>query len=338
VNIGENGTIQTLEVKAAGEWEEVKFRSGVLAGPAWAGVQMHRLPGGKSHFTGIADGVRHSLLYRVENDRLAIIASLRNEGPATYAPKAARLVIGIDCEMRSFPSWNDRYFPTLLRCEKSHFWGYLMSPKGRIMTIGSPDPVASYNINYDETLWGSGDGGHLIRTCSLDLLHCLPLPPRHPQYLASISPGEERIWKIYLKPAASLEDIKPILAVPLSVPMIDADRYTLSEGETSRLTIFTSSPGKLTVTTPNANSAPVALHSAARSEYSGVFTPGGGIGLYQQTFTSENGHQSQACIYVRRPWSWYLREGREDTLLNKQYASSHLEQWLGLETDALAPS
>jgi hypothetical protein len=135
VDIGGDGTIQTLEVKAAGEWEEVKFRSGILAGPAWAGVQLHRLTEAEAHFTGTADGVRHSLLYRLENDRLAIIASIKNERPATYAPKAARLVIGIDCEMRSFPSWNDRYFPTLLRCEKSHFWGYLMTPKGRISMI-----------------------------------------------------------------------------------------------------------------------------------------------------------------------------------------------------------
>jgi hypothetical protein len=121
VDIGGDGTIQTLEVKAAGEREEVKFRSGILAGPAWAGVQLHRLTEAEAHFTGTADGVRHSLLYRLENNRLAIIASIQNERLATYAPKAARLVIGIDCEMRSFPSWNDRYFPTLLRCEKSHF-------------------------------------------------------------------------------------------------------------------------------------------------------------------------------------------------------------------------
>ena len=77
-----------------------------------------------------------------------------------YAPKAATLVLGIDSEMLSYPRWNYRYFPTLLRCEKTHFWGYLMTPQGRIMTLGSPDPVASYTMNYQDSSWG--DGGHLI--------------------------------------------------------------------------------------------------------------------------------------------------------------------------------
>ena len=39
---------------------------------------------------------------------------------------------------------------------------------------------------------------------------------------------------------------------------------------------------------------------------------------------------------MRQPWSWYLRRAREASLIDKQYASSHLEQWLGLETGVLA--
>ena len=45
-----------------------------------------------------------------------------------------------------------------------------MTPHGRIMTVGSPEPVASYTMNYELSSWG--DGGHLIYTCSLDL--CTP--------------------------------------------------------------------------------------------------------------------------------------------------------------------
>ena len=50
---------------------------------------------------------------------------------------------------------------------------------------------------------------------------------RHPQNLVSLKPGEERSWTIYLQPAGSIEEIKPLLAASLSAPMIDADRYTL---------------------------------------------------------------------------------------------------------------
>jgi hypothetical protein len=243
-SLAEDGTIRALEVKSGGEWERVEFRHGTLAGPAWAGVKMQRVEGSACSFAGAVNGVRHFLRYRIEGNRLAIMARLENEGLTDYAPKAARLVLGINSEMVSYPSWDYRYFPTLLRCEKTHFWGYFMTPKGRIMTIGSPDPVASYNMNYEESVWVSGDGGNpmhargdgernpdgstvggpMIYTCSLDLMHTLPLPPRHPQNLISLRPGAERAWTIYLQPAGSVEEVKPFLASSLSAPMIDADR------------------------------------------------------------------------------------------------------------------
>jgi hypothetical protein len=336
VSFSDNGTIRSLEVRTGADWEEVKFRSGLLAGPAWADVPLQKVEGSELHFDGIAGGIRHSLRYRLQSNRLEIIAGLKNEGTTAYAPKAARLVLGIDSEMKSFPSWNDRHFPTLLRCEKTHFWGYLMTPKGRIMTIGSPDPVASYNMNYDESIWSGGNGGHMIRTCSLDLMHALPLPSRHPQNLTSIPPGQERIWTIYLQPAESLESIKPLLASSLAAPMIDADRYTLGAGESSKLTIFTPLPVSVAVMAPDGSTSQLALHAGSKGRSIATFTPLSGVGIYQLTATAANGHQSQACIYVRQPWSWYLEQARRDTLINKQYASSHLEQWLGLETDVLA--
>ncbi len=336
VSLNENGTIRAMEVMAGGEWEQVRFRTGILAGPAWADVHLRKLEGPELHFVGTVDRIRHSLSYRIQNNRLEIIAGLKNESGADFAPKAARLVMGIDSEMKSFPSWNDRYFPTLLRCEKTHFWGYLMTPKGRIITIGSPNPVASYDLNYDESIWGAGDGGHMIRTCSLDLMHALPLPSRHPQDLASIPAGQARNWTIYLQPAPSLESIKPLLASSLEAPMIDADRYTLACGESSKLTIYSPSAVSVTVTTPDGKTSQLSLKSSIRGRWIATFTPLAGIGLYQLTATAANGHESQACFYVRRRWSWYLREARKATLIDRQYASSHLEQWLGLETGALA--
>ncbi len=130
-------------------WEGVDFCSGPFAGPAWAGVKMQSMEGAAASFAGTVDGIRHSLQYRIEGSRLAVLAGLRNERLSDYSPKAAQLVLGINCEMLSYPKWNDRYFPTLLRCEKTHFWGYFMTPHGRIMTVGSPDPVASYTMNYE---------------------------------------------------------------------------------------------------------------------------------------------------------------------------------------------
>src|ERR1700733_2972082 len=333
-SLGVDGTIRSMEVKNAGAWEDVEFCRGSFAGPAWADVTMQRSSGSAVEFVGSADGVHYSLRYRVERDRLAIVARLRNERRSDYTPKAARLVLGINCEMLSYPKWNYRYFPTLLRCEKTHFWGYFMTPYGRILTVGSPDPIASYIMNYEKSSWG--DGGHLINTCSLDLMHTLPLPPRHPQNLTSLKAGEERTWTIYLQPVGSLEEIKPLLAASVSAPMIDMDRYTLAEGESSNLTFWAKEPVTVTVTAEDGSSAALAVHSAGQGKVSTTFIPNGGPGLYKIMVAQADGRSSEASVSVRRPWSWYLRRAREASLTDKQYASSHLEQWLGLETGVLA--
>lgn len=40
----------------------------------------------------------------------------------------------IDSYMDSYPRWNRKFFPTALRCEKSGFWSYFMSPEGKCYT------------------------------------------------------------------------------------------------------------------------------------------------------------------------------------------------------------
>jgi hypothetical protein len=333
VGLGPHGTIRSMEVKSAGQWEPVEFCAEPFAGPAFTGVKLESLTGSAKNFAGTVNGVRYSLRYRLEGDRLAIVARLKNERDSDYTPKAAPLVLGINCEMLSYPTWNYRYFPTLLRCEKTHFWGYFMTPRGRIMTIGSPDPVASYAMSYERSSWG--DGGHLIKTCSLDLMHALPLPPRHPQHLVSLKAGEQRSWTIYLQPVRSLGEIKPALSASLQAPMIDADRYTLAAGQSSRLTVWAKQPVTVTVTAEDGSTTPLALQSAT-GNYTAAFTPHGGPGLYRLTVAQPDGRTGEACISVRQPWSWYLRRAREASLVDMQYASSHLEQWLGLQTGVLA--
>ncbi len=354
VSLAANGTIQAMEAKYGSQWEKVEFRIGALAGPSWADVKLESVVGSPSSFAATFDGIRHSLQYRIEGNRLAILAGIENRGTKEYAPRAARLVLGINCEMKTYPSWDFRYFPTLLRCEKTHFWGYLMTPMGRILAVGSPDPVASYNINYDNSVWNPGDGGdlavpcvprkdadwscdggHLIFTCSLDLLHILPLPPRHPQNLVSLPPGQQRKWTIYLQPLAALEDIKPALASSLSAPMVEADRYTIAAGESSHVSIWAPQPVAITVTSPDGAVTTLAAHSDSAGKLVARFTPASGPGLYRLSVAQNDGHISEASVSVRHPWSWYMIQARKESLVHKQYASSHLEQWLGLETDAL---
>ena len=85
--------------------------------------------------------------------------------------------------MVKFPEWNERFFPTLLRCEKSHFWGYFMRPDGVILAVASPDPVVAWAKVYNA-------GGHRLFTPCLDFINTGPQPARHPHVPQMLSPGE----------------------------------------------------------------------------------------------------------------------------------------------------
>jgi hypothetical protein len=82
-----DGTIHSMQVKNTGGWEPVEFCAGPFAGPGWADVQLESLAGSTRSFIATADGIRYSLRYQIEGDRLAIIAGLKNQRNSEYAPK-----------------------------------------------------------------------------------------------------------------------------------------------------------------------------------------------------------------------------------------------------------
>jgi hypothetical protein len=64
-----------------------------------------------------------------------------------------------------------------LRCEPTHFWGYFITPLGKILGISCKDPVGSYSTDYQVSLYS-----HYIYTASLVLLQKPPVPDHHPGY------------------------------------------------------------------------------------------------------------------------------------------------------------
>jgi hypothetical protein len=324
-----NGTIQSLLFKSGDGWVDVPYRTDSEAGPAWLGVDMLPVVPGKPDFHGSKDGIDYSLSYAVKDNALVVTAGLKNGNTNDFSPVRARLVLGVNTEMAKYPDWNDRFFPTLLRCEKTHFWGYLMTPKGKILTVSSPDPIASYAMNYAPDPSSYGNGKHRIYTCSLDLLHALPLPERHP-VLTTLKPGEERTWEIILRPVSSLEEIKPILSASLRVPMIDADRYSLQEKEHASVTIYSTGAVKLELKGPDGAITPLQAVSSGdhkqRLDLVHPETPG----LYTLTATDAAGHRAEASFSKLQPWSWYMQQARKEATHHRQFASSHCEQWLGL--------
>ena len=88
--------------------------------------------------------------------------------------------------MDKYPDWFDKYFPTLMRNEKTHFYGEMQTPRGHTVALVCEQPIASWSVDYNLGYQDPAPHwfmGHRIESLNLDLLTCLPLPPRHPQHL-----------------------------------------------------------------------------------------------------------------------------------------------------------
>ena len=69
--------------------------------------------------------------------------------------------------MVSYPSWREKHFPTLLRIENTHFYGYFLSPNGTALGVASSNAIASYDISYASKLTPYNNTGHRIYNTSL---------------------------------------------------------------------------------------------------------------------------------------------------------------------------
>ena len=242
---------------------------------------------------------------------------LTNTAGVPFQPVKAGLKLGVDTWMDRYPEWLDKFFPTLLFCEKTHFYGYFQSPSGKMLGIASPDPVASWSLDYNlgypepEPYWF---WGHRIGAVNIDLMNALPLPERHPRNLWTLAPGESRHWRLYGIPFDS-DDIRETFEETMSrvagIPMIRMERTSYSSGETA---VWESVIG-------------------GKSEIHSLEL--GGPGLYPVE-ASSGGRTATAIAGVHPSWEWTMRKARENVLTARQKATSHVESWYGFHSGFLA--
>ncbi|MDP4204902.1 MAG: hypothetical protein Q8859_02780, partial [Bacteroidota bacterium] len=333
------GTIVSYQTYQDGKWNAIDFRKDSYAGPAWKGVVLSLKDEKKVLFEGSKDNVTYSLQYLVQKGHLTVRAGIKNQTDKTISPLPARLIIGINSEMRTYPEWDNRFFPTLLRCEKTHLWGYFMTPKKRIFAIGVSEPVASYTMNYiceGSFEWNSG---HQIFTASLDLLHEGPLPTRHPQNLSTLKPLEYKKWDIHLGEVNTLEKVKSVISGWLNAPMIEADRYTIEKGKDARLTINSSNKIEANIETPSGEKKTLAVQRKAGNTYlidlkSKLLND---VGLYTIRITDPVSKKiSEASVYLREPFSWYMKMARDNAYTKKPIISGSAESSYGFYAAFLA--
>ena len=308
----------------------VPFRVDDFAGPTWEGVEMSPCDGAPLSFRGNKDGNVYTIKYIPMSDHLAVECGMLNETSSTFAPMRASLVIGTDSEMRSYPLWNDKYFPTLLRCERDFAWGYFMSPLGGIMAVGVEDPVASYSLNYIYRDIKEWKWGHQIYTASWDMLHCGPLPSRHPSGMAQLLPGENKTWTMHLGCVARPEDVKPALSSWLSAPLMEADKYTLVCGENDRLTVYSSSDlTSLTFTDTKGRSHKLKASHIQDSVWTTVLPALRQEGLCRIVAVNACGKRSEAILNVRGDWSRYLSQARDFVMKYPPVMGNSCEMFYG---------
>jgi hypothetical protein len=342
------GQITSLSTKDNGNWSDIPVQADTLKGLSFYYSQNNKTreeliqqvklkPNGADSYKGYLNEVELSLQYTLEADQLVLTAKATNHGHTIFEPQKLGLNMGISNYMTGYPQWNNVYFPTMLRCEKTHFTGYLMTPTGKILVVASPDPIASYSLNYNYGYGAKDDYffGHRIYTFNLDLINPRPLPERNPQQLSGIAAGETKTWRIRFKNAASLEEVQNILATLTGAPTFNIPQTTVEENSRINFSI-NGNVKQLTVQMPGGRKMPVAFKNNTQKILSVNYTPSDGDGVYTFYAASPEGKMSEAKISVRKPWSWYLQKARLASIKYTQKASYNSENWYGFYSAYLA--
>lgn len=318
----------------------VPFRVDSFAGPAWEGVVMKCADDRDSLlYIGNKDGIEYTIRYVPMPDHLAVECTITNNTDEVFTPHSSRLFIGIDSEMYSYGQWDNRYFPTLMRCERDFAWGYFMSPRGGIMAVGCENPVASYSLEYIFRNVLEWKWGHRIFTGAWDMLHTAPLPPRHPHNLDRLQPHQSLQWIVHVGIVTGTDDVKPSVSRWIKAPMVELESYTISPGKECRMNVNSVVPlCNPEIVGPDSVIYKVSpFHKACGTDvYTTTLPRLYKPGVYTIYVTDTAGKRAESTIYVRHTWSWYLSRARDVVARYPPLMGNSCEQFYGYYTAFLA--
>lgn len=294
------------------------------------------IPDGRNSYRSTIDNVECRLSYIVWKGQPAMKIILENKGNVPFQPTKAGLKMGIDTYMDKYPAWFDKYFPTLMRNEKTHFYGYLQAPSGHMLGIVSPQPVASWSVDYN---LGYQDPpphwfmGHRIESLNLDLMNALPLPDRHPQNLWMLRQGESKTWTIAFVNITSPEQLEPTMHKLADIPMLQIDKTNYVPKETAHFNVLSAS-SDIKVYNDKGEMIPVTIKEA-KADVKQVECVLAETGLYTIRVQDKD-KQCEGILSVHAPWQWVMKQARVNALKYHQKATSHIESWYGFHSAFLA--
>lgn len=294
------------------------------------------IPNGIRSYRSTIDGVVCELTYKEWKGQPALEVTLRNEGYVPFQPEKAGLRLGIDTYMDKYPEWFGKFFPTLMRNEKTHFYGYLQSPSGKTVGIVSPQPIASWSISYNKGYQDPAPHwfmGHRIESLNLDLLNTLPLPSRNPQDLWELQRGEEKKWIIAFVHIPSASLFEETMNHTAGIPMLRIKQTSYEAGEKACFEVLSGSK-EICITDDKGKRIPFTL-TPVRKNLAQVECLLPDKGLY--TIQVHEGDKTAEGILTAHPtWKWTLEQARAGALKYHQKATSHIESWYGFHSAFLA--
>ena len=321
-----NGGIKSLKMKFGDDMVSIPWHSsGEYAGPYIRTDISHNGFYRVAPFSYMMKDMTlvYSISYLEEKGNFVIRVGVKNVTNNVQTVECLSLRLGINHIMEDPTTYYSIFFPTLLRCEKSHLWGYFQTPNGQVLAIGSDMPIASWHLDYIGK-------GHRIGTSELDLLHKQPLPARHPQNLFYLEPKEEKVWDIVLLPLENIHQVPMAIASACEVPTLNVLQTTVAPGEYVDFDVYSSGKSKSHVSLLDASGKDISdilVKKESETSRFSVKMPDD-TGMYRINVSVE-GKQADASIYVRKKLGWYLEQARDEALRMEQKTGQNRESWMG---------
>lgn len=341
--ISEKGTLEQIVFKGNQRNDTIPFfHDPSNAGPSFyantghGDVKATWIPDGYRSYRATIDHVECRLTYKEWKGQPAMEITLENKGNAPFQPVKAGIRLGIDTYMDKYPDWFGKYFPTLMMNEKTHFYGYLQTPSGHTLGIVSPQPVASWSVDYNLGYQDPAPHwfmGHRIESLNLDLLNALPLPQHCPQDLWNLKQGESKTWIVAFVNINTPDEFEATLHQTADIPLIRMPQTTYQPQETAVFEVLASTP-TIEVTNDQGEPQPVTIKNKS-GKVKEVACTLPAVGLYTVKVT-DGDKLAQGVLSAHASWEWILRHARKGALKYHQKATSHIESWYGFHSSFIA--
>lgn len=301
-------------------------------------VCLHWSEGG---FVGELGGVEYGLKYKKIDNGFYVEACIENVSSVRFIPEYVALRTGIDHYMDSFPQWDSKLFPTLLRCEHDGFYGYYSSPSGGILAVASPDPVAAWKICYNKIAEEDEgncylnylDGGHRIYTSDFHLMNVHVDNERYP-VMEWLDPGERRIWRFFFSFVDSREDLPRFFAFRGRIPFIRSKIYSIEQGQYISGVIYSINDisQAFICDERKKNTYDLMIDKKDDCVFSFHSDPLIKPGVYTVYVHDNDNRVGTAVYFVQREGVWYLEKARDAVLYNPPCPTHHMECFVSLYT------